>query len=97
MITASSRLPLTAKHCDARKEAAAYISREERQTIIRPLILELSVNLSYLAAILKASPTDPAQSSDDLAALAWIQRTLEDVKATIIGLSEVKRRHSATF
>ena len=65
--------------------------------MIRPLILELSVNLSYLAAILKASPTDPAQSSDDLAALAWIQRTLEDVEATIIGLSEVKRRHSATF
>jgi hypothetical protein len=97
MITASSRLPLTAKHCDARKEAVAYISREECQTMIRPLILELSVNLSYLVAILKASPTDPAQSSDDLAALAWIQQTLEDVEATIIGLSEVKRRHSATF
>ena len=61
------------------------------------LILDLAVTISRRTALLRASPVDPAQSSDDLAALAWIQRSLEDVGATNIGLSEAKRCHSAAF
>jgi hypothetical protein len=62
-----------------------------------PLILELSGRVSRRAALLEASSIDPAQGSEDLVALAWIQRSLEDVEATIIGLSEANRRHSGAF
>lgn len=92
MTTSSSNLALTvpATHRGAGKEAFAHISRDGSQAIIiKPLILDLSVKISRRVALLEASSDDPAQSSDDLAALAWIQRSLEDVEATIIGLSEV--------
>lgn len=61
------------------------------------LILALSVKISRRVALLKSSSIDPAHNSDDVAALAWIQRSLEDVEATIVGLSEVNRRHSAAL
>jgi hypothetical protein len=67
------------------------------QAMIQPLILELSVRISRGAALLEASSNGPAPCSEDLAALAWIQQSLEDVEATIIGLSEAKRRRSAAF
>lgn len=51
--------------------------------MIQTGILELSVTISRRAALLEGSSDDPAHSSDDLAALAWIQRSLEDVEATI--------------
>lgn len=63
----------------------------------RSLIRDLSVKISRRAPLLGASLSGPAPGSEDLAALAWIQRSLEDVEATIIGLSEVNRRRSAAF
>jgi hypothetical protein len=65
--------------------------------MIQAEMLQLSVKISRRAALLEASSEDPAQSSDDLAALAWIQQSLEDVEATITGLSEADRRRSAAF
>lgn len=99
MTTTSSDLALTvtAAHGGAGKEGAAHLTRGESLAIIPPLILELSGRISRRVALLEASLIDPAQSSDDLAALAWIQRSLEDVEATIIGLSEADRRRSAAF
>lgn len=73
------------------------MSRDESLAMIPSLILQLSVKISRRVALLEASSRDPAQSSDDLAALAWIRQSLEDIEATIIGLSEVNRRLSAAF
>lgn len=80
----SSRLPLTltTTHSGAGKEALARLSRDKSQAMIQPVILELSVKISRQVALLEASSNDPAQSPDDLVALAWIQRSLEDVEAT---------------
>ena len=65
--------------------------------MIQSGMLQLAVRISRRVALLEASSGDPAQSSEDLAALAWIQQSLEDVEATIIGLSEANRRRSAAF
>lgn len=58
-------------------------------------MLQLPVRISRRTALLEASSGDPAQSCNDLAALARIQQSLEDVEATIIGLSEANRCRSA--
>lgn len=58
------------------------------------MIFELSVKIGHRAALLEASSISLAQSQDDLDALAWIQRSMEDVEATIIGLSEANGRRS---
>ncbi|MDI3243194.1 hypothetical protein QK292_16705 [Arthrobacter sp. AL08] len=79
------------------KGAFAHLLRNESQAIIQPLILDVSVKFNRLAALLEASSNDPAQSSEDLAALTWIQRSLEDIEATITGLSEAGRCRSAVF
>ncbi len=99
MTTKSSRLPLTlaATHSGAGKERFAHIWPDEFQARIPPLILDLSVNISRLVSLLEGSSSDLAQNSEDLAALAWIHRSLEDVEATIIGLSEIQRRRAAAF
>ena len=99
MTTNSSDLALTVAvtHRGAGKEAFAHLTRGESLAMIPPLILELSGRISRRAALLEASSIDAAHSSDDLAALAWIQQSLEDVEATIMGLSEVNRRRSAAF
>ena len=93
----SGLLPLTVTHGGAGKEAFAHLSRNDSQAMIQAEMLQLSVKISRRAALLEASSEDPAQSSDDLAALAWIQQSLEDVEATITGLSEADRRRSAAF
>jgi hypothetical protein len=81
-----------------RKEAFAHLTRDESQVVIHALILELSVRISRRwVALVEASSMDSAKDSDDIAALAWIQRSLEDVEATIIGLSKADPRHSAAF
>ena len=99
MTTTSSDLAptVTAAHRGAGKEAFAHLSRGESLAMIPSLILELSGRISRRAALLEAPSIDPVQSSEDLAALAWIQRSLEDVEAAIIGLSEANRRRSAAF
>jgi hypothetical protein len=99
MTTTSSDLALTvsATHGGAGKEGAAHLARGEPLAMITPLILDLSVNISRRVALLEASLIDPAHSSDDLAAFAWIRQSLEDVEATIIGLSDADRRRSAAF
>ena len=99
MTTTSSDLALTVTATDrgAGQEAFAHLSRGESLAMIPPLILELSGRISRRAVLLEASSIDPALSADDLAALAWIPRSLEDVEATILGLSEVNRRRSAAF
>jgi hypothetical protein len=97
MTTNSSDLPLTvtATHRGARKEAFTHISRDESQALIQAEMLDLSLRISRRVALLRALSLGPAQGPDDLAALAWIQRTLEDVEATIIGLSEANHRRCA--
>ena len=96
-ISSSDLAPtLNANRRGAGKEAFAHISRES-QARIPPLILELSLEISRWRALLEASSSDPAQSSYDLAALAWIRQSLEDIEATIIGLSEANRRRSAAI
>lgn len=65
--------------------------------MIQQIILDLSLMINHQAALLAASSNDPLQGSDDLAALAWIQRSLEDIEATIFSLSATKRPHSAAF
>jgi hypothetical protein len=65
--------------------------------MVQAVILELSVKISRRVVLLEGSSNDPARCSEDMAAFAWIQRTLEDVEATLIGLSAVKRRRSAAF
>ncbi|GAA1787438.1 hypothetical protein GCM10009712_38600 [Pseudarthrobacter sulfonivorans] len=99
MTTISSDLALTVTgtHRFAGTEASAHVSRDESPAMIPPLILELSATISRRAALLNASSSDPVQSSDDLAALAWIRQSLEDIEATIIGLSEANHRHSAAI
>ncbi|MET4095799.1 hypothetical protein [Arthrobacter sp. UYCu712] len=79
------------------KGAFAHLPRNESQAIIQPLILEVSVKISRLTALLGASSNHPAQSFEDLAALAWIRQSLEDIEATITGLSEADRCRSAAF
>jgi hypothetical protein len=86
--------PLSATPSGAEEEGSAHLARDESLAIISPLILQLSVRISRRAALLEASSSGPAQSSDDLVALAWIQQSLGDVEATIIGLSEVNRLRS---
>lgn len=99
MTTNSPNLAPTAPATDrgAGKKIFAHLWRDGSQPMIEPLILELSVRISRRAALLAASSNDLAHCSEDMAALAWIQRSLEDVEATIIGLSEVKRRRGAAF
>lgn len=99
MTTTSSDLALTvpATYRGEGKEAFAHLSRDESLATIPPLILELSGRISRRVALWEAPSGDQAQGSDDLAALAWIQQSLEDVEATIIGLSEANRRRSAAF
>jgi hypothetical protein len=76
-------------------EASVHLSPDESQAMIPPLILELFGRISRRAALLEGAFVGPAHSSDDLAALAWIQQSLEDVEATIIGLLEANRRSAA--
>lgn len=97
MTTSCSDLALTVPATHRGKVAFAHITRDESQAMIQPLILELSVKISRRAALLEASSNDPAQCSEDIVALAWIQRSLEDIEATIIGLSAVNRRRGAAF
>lgn len=96
-ISSGPALMLTATDRGAGKETFAHLSQDETQTPIPPVIRELSGRISRLAAFLEASSIDPARSFDDLAALAWIQRSLEDIEATIIGLSEAKPGPSGAF
>jgi hypothetical protein len=74
---------VTATDRGAGKEAFAHLSRHESQATIPSLILELSVKISRRVALLEASSSDPAQRSDDLAALAWIRQYLEDSSVLI--------------
>jgi hypothetical protein len=99
MTTRSSGLALRvpATRRGAGKEASVHIPQDDSQAVIQPLFLDLSGKISRLAALLAASSPDAAQGSEDMAALAWIERSLEDVEATIIGLSEANRRRSAAF
>jgi hypothetical protein len=103
MTTNSSDLLLTvtATHRgagkDARKEAFAHISRDASQAIIQAWMLQLSAKISRQVALLEALSIEPVQNSDDLAALEWIQRSLEDVEATIFALSEENRHRFAAF
>ena len=69
-------------------EVFPHISGDESQAKIQAGMLQLSVKISRRVALLEASSGDPARSSDDLAALAWIQQSLEGIEVTIIGLSE---------
>ncbi|QCP00102.1 hypothetical protein FCN77_23315 [Arthrobacter sp. 24S4-2] len=99
MITSPSDLaptvPVTSR--GAGEEAFAHMSRDGSQAMAQAVILELSVRISRRVVLLEASSNDPARCFEDMAALAWIQRTLEDVEATLIGLSAVHRRRSAAF
>lgn len=52
-----------------------------------PGIPEISVRIRHLIAILDECLIGPAESSDDLSALAWIVQSLEDIEATITGLA----------
>lgn len=98
MTTTTDRAPtVSATHRGAGQENVTHRSRDESRARIQTEMLELAVTISRRAALLEASPGDPAQSSEDLAALAWIQRSLEDVEATVIGLSEANRQRSAAF
>lgn len=90
-------VPKTAPHRGTGKEGFAHIWRDEFQARMPPLIRDHSVNISRLVSLLDAPPDDPAQSSEDLAALAWIHPSSEDVEATIIGLPEMQRRRTAAF
>lgn len=51
-----------------------------------PGIREISVRIRHLIAILDRCLIGPAESPDDLSALAWIVQSLEDIEATITGL-----------
>jgi len=99
MITSPSDLaptvPVSSR--DAGEEAFAHMSRDGSQAMVQAVILELSVRISRRLVLLEASSNYPTLCSEDMAAFAWIQRTLEDVEATLIGLSAVKRRRSAAF
>ena len=48
---------------------------------------EISVRIRHLIGILDECSVGPAESSDDLNALAWIMQSLEDIEATITGLA----------
>lgn len=52
-------------------------------------IFQISLKLTRLAAHIDGYPTGLAALSDeDINALTWIQQSLEDVEATMIGLAE---------
>lgn len=100
MTTSSSDLAfaVTDTRGGAEKDALAHLSRGESLPMIPLLIVELSGRISRVrATLLEISSVDLAQDSDDLAALAWIQQSLEDVEATITGLSEAYGHRSAAF
>jgi hypothetical protein len=84
---------VTASRSGVAKEGYAQIPGDKSAA----LIFELSVEIGHRAALLEASRVNLAQSQDDLDALAWIQRSLEDVEATIIGLSEANGRSSVSI
>lgn len=48
---------------------------------------EISVRLRHLITILDECLIGPADSPDDLSALAWIVQSLDDIAATITGLA----------
>lgn len=77
------------------KASAAHTFRNESTTKVQQFILDLSSNISGRATLLEASSIHLSQDSEDLVALAWIRRTLEDVEATLIGLLQTKRRDFA--
>lgn len=52
-----------------------------------PGIREISVRIRHLVAILDECLIGPAESPEDLSALAWIAQSLEDIEATITGLA----------
>jgi len=79
------------------KKLSAHMSRDGSQAMVQAVILELSVKSSRRVVLLEASSNYPTRCSEDMAPFAWIQRTLEDVEATLIGLSAGKRRRSAAF
>lgn len=95
MPTNPSALPpmVTASRSGVAKEGYAQIPGNKPAA----MIFELSVKIGHRAALLEASPVSLAQSQDDLDALAWIQRALEDVEATMIGLSEAIGRRSVAL
>ncbi|WP_043807218.1 hypothetical protein [Paenarthrobacter aurescens] len=99
MTTSSSDLALTvpATDRDAEKEAFVHGWLGGVQALVRPLILELSVRISRGAALLEASSNDPAHCSEDVAALAWIQQSLEDIEATLTGLFAIQHGPRAGF
>lgn len=99
MITSPSDLAPTVPVSSrgAGEEAFAHMSRDGSQAMVQAVILELSVKISRRVVLLEASSNYPTRCSEDMAAFAWIQRTLEDVEATLIGLSAVRRRRSAAF
>lgn len=52
-----------------------------------PGIREISARIRHLIATLDECRVRPAESPDDLSAVAWIVQSLEDIEATIIGLA----------
>ena len=52
--------------------------------MIPPLILELSAKINRRAALLLGVKGDPAQSSEDLSAHAWMKQSLEDVEVNLV-------------
>jgi hypothetical protein len=97
MTITSDLAPTVTAHHGAGKQAFAHISRDESQSLIQAEMRQLSAKICGKAALLGASSNDRVQSPEDRAAIAWILRSLEDVEATIIGLSEADRRRSAAF
>lgn len=86
-----------AHHTAAPERTPAHLPRDGSPDPLQPLIRQLSIEVSRWIVLLEALSRGPAQDCDDLAALAWIRSSLEDVRATIIGLSEAQARDPAAF
>lgn len=52
-----------------------------------PAVRDISVRIRHLLAVLDECLIGPAESADDQNALAWIVQSLEDIEATITGLT----------
>lgn len=55
-----------------------------------PAIREISVRIRHLMALLDECLIGPAETPDDLSALAWVVQSLEDIEATITGLTHTE-------
>ncbi|PTT60163.1 hypothetical protein [Arthrobacter sp. HMWF013] len=52
-----------------------------------PSLREISVRIRDLMVLLDECLIGSAQTSEDLSALAWISQSLEDIEATVTGLT----------